>query len=118
MEILESAYSEELGKSPMLIPEESASLWFDYTLSAAALKGLGFGAGARYIGKRWNNQENTSSQPGYTLFDAAVHYATGPWRFGLNATNLFDKEYLASRAYDSYLRGDERNVLFTVKYDF
>lgn len=118
MEVLESVDSTELGQFPMLIPEDSASLLLDYTVSAPALKGLGFLAGARYIGKRWNDPANTSSQPSYTLFDAGVHYAAGPWRFELNATNVFDKEYLAARAYDSHLRGDERNVLFTVKYDF
>lgn len=50
------------------------------------------------------------------MADAAIRYDTGPWRFALNVSNLFDKEYLSGRAYGSYFRGAERNVILTAKY--
>ena len=118
MKVLSSAIASEVGNMPILTPKQTASVWLDYALGAAVLRGVSIGGGLRYIGKRWDNGENTESQPGYTLADAAVRYDNGPWRFALNVTNLFDKQYLSGHAYGSYFRGTERNVLLTAKYRF
>lgn len=118
MEVLKSADSSEVGNFQILTPEQTASLWLDYTLPVEALRGISIGGGMRYIGKRWNDIANTSSEPAYTLFDAAVRYDTGPWRFALNVTNLFDRSYYAGKAYGSFYRGAERNVLLTARYRF
>jgi iron complex outermembrane receptor protein len=56
MKVLNSADPDELGKIPPLVPKQSASVWLDYTLG----NGLGFGGGVRYIGKRQNDEHNTS----------------------------------------------------------
>ena len=80
------------------------------------MHGLSFGAGVRHVGKRYNDNVNTSSQPSHTLFDAAVGYDTGPWRLSLAITNLFDKDYVQSRAYGSYWQGIERTVRASMKY--
>jgi iron complex outermembrane receptor protein len=118
MKVLASANQTELGKMPILIPRQTGSLWLDYAVADAGLHGLSLGGGLRYVGKRWNDEGNTSSEPAYALVDAAVRYDTGPWRFALNIANLFDKHYYSGRAFGSYFRGTDRNVMATVKYRF
>jgi iron complex outermembrane recepter protein len=117
MKVLASANSSEVGHMPILTPTQTASLWLDYKF-AAPVPGLSVGAGLRHVGKRWNDASNTSSEPAYTLLDAAFRYDTGPWRFAVNVTNLLNKHYYSGQAYGIYYRGAERNVLLTIKYRF
>ncbi len=114
MKVLESANKTELGKMPIQVPKQTASLWLDYTMN----NGIGFGGGVRYIGKRWNEVANTSSEGGVALLDATVHYTTGPWRLSLSATNLANRKYTASRAYNNFYPGNERTVVASAKYQF
>src|SRR5262249_18581799 len=118
MKVLASANSAEVGKMPILTPRRTGALWFDYRFAEGALRGFGLGGGVRYVGVRWNDEANSSSEPAYALVDAAVHYESGPWRLALNVTNVFDRHYYAGRAYGSYFVGAERNVLLTAKYRF
>ncbi|WP_050466856.1 TonB-dependent siderophore receptor [Herbaspirillum chlorophenolicum] len=117
MQVRESADPSEIGKMPILTPRRSATLWFDYAADAW-LPGVSVGAGVRHFGKTWDDAANTSSQPGYTLVDGALRYETGPWKFALNATNLFDRRYFVGHAYGSFYRGAERNIMLTAKYSF
>lgn len=117
MKVLNSANAAEVGNMPILTPEQNASLWLDYSF-AGNLQGVSVGSGLRYIGKRWNDVANTSSEPSYTLVDVSARYDTGPWRFSINIGNLFDREYLSGRAYGSYFRGAERNMVATARYQF
>ncbi|MNT32868.1 Ferrichrome-iron receptor precursor [compost metagenome] len=110
----ESANETERGKTPIQVPRNTASLWLDYTMG----NGFGFGGGVRYIGKRWNDVGNTSSEGGVALLDATVHYKRGPWRFALSATNLANRQYAASRAYSKYYPGSDRAVVASAKYQF
>jgi iron complex outermembrane receptor protein len=116
LSVRESANPDEIGKTPVLTPEVTSSLWLDYVVADSSLRGLSFGSGLRYIGKRWNEETNVTSEPSYTLVDAAVRYDTGPWRFALNASNLFDKQYFNGGR--SYYRGMERSILLTARYRF
>ncbi|KAF1070446.1 MAG: Ferrichrome outer membrane transporter/phage receptor [Pseudomonas citronellolis] len=113
------ANDESDGKTPISIPtpRNLASLWGDYTLRDGTLKGLGFGAGVRYVGRNPGAPDNSLNVPSYTLLDAAVHYETGPWRFAVNATNLSDKAYIAG-CYDATrcIYGNGRNVLGSATY--
>jgi iron complex outermembrane receptor protein len=55
--------------------------------------------------------------PAYTLVDAALRYDMGRYQFSLNASNLFDKRYVA--ACDSVTNcyyGLERTVMARVAY--
>jgi hypothetical protein len=79
-----------LGKKVALVPRQQASAGFDYTLTQGAL--AGFGGGARYVGRHFGDIYNQWETPGYTLFDAALHYDLERWRLQLNASNLLDKE--------------------------
>ncbi len=106
-----------LGKQIALLPEQQASLGLDYTVVAGPLAGFGFGGGVRYIGSHYGDIYNEWKTPSYTLFDAAVHYDVGDWRLQLNASNLFDKEYVSacnSAAWCYY--GYERSVTASARY--
>ncbi|KJV47996.1 ferrioxamine B receptor [Pantoea sp. BL1] len=110
------------GHTPYVTPNSMASFWghyqFDYGLSA--------GAGVRYIGKQWADNENTTRLPSVTLFDASVRADLGAWNSQLkgawlqvNANNLTDKKYLAACYGTGYCyRGAERTITATVGYDF
>lgn len=117
MKVLNSADPAEVGKMPILTPTRMASLWLHHSF-AGDWQGFGFGVGLRHLGKRWNDVANTSSEPAYTLADAALTYDSGPWRAALNVSNLFDKHYYSGQAYGSFFRGAERNALLTLKYRF
>jgi len=85
-----------LGKQIALLPKQQASLGADYTIVGGTLAGLGFGGGVRYVGDHYGDIYNDWKTPAYTLFDAAVHYDVGGWRLQLNASNLFDREYVSA----------------------
>jgi len=57
--------------------------------------------------------DNSSYNPAYTLVDAAIRYERGPYSFALNATNLFDKSYIAG--YGQYF-GQGRTVQAKLTY--
>ncbi|WP_312215401.1 TonB-dependent siderophore receptor [Pantoea vagans] len=110
------------GHTPYVTPNSMAALWghyqFDYGLSA--------GAGVRYIGKQWADNENTTRVPSVTLFDASVRADLGVWNSSLkgawvqvNANNLTDRTYVAGCYGTGYCYwGAERSVMATVGYDF
>lgn len=107
----------DLGKTPIQVPRQMASLGLDWSLTGD-LQGFSLGAGTRYVGKQFDNATNTQSTRSYTLFDAAVRYGQGPWSVALNVANLFDKEYVATRAGNGYFPGAERTFTLTAKYRF
>ncbi|WP_431022677.1 TonB-dependent siderophore receptor [Erwinia rhapontici] len=110
------------GHTPLLTPNQMASAWahyqFDYGISA--------GAGVRYIGKQWANDDNTARVPSVTLVDASVRANLGDWNSSMkgayvqvNANNLFGRDYIAAcySTTNCYV-GAERSVIATVGYDF
>lgn len=110
------------GHTPYVTPNSMASFWghyqFDYGLSA--------GAGVRYIGKQWADNENTTRLPSVTLFDASVRADLATWNSSLkgawlqvSGNNLTDRKYLAACYGTGYCyRGAERTVTATIGYDF
>jgi iron complex outermembrane receptor protein len=114
MKVLSSLDPDEVGKIPPLVPKQSASVWLDYTLG----NGLGFGGGVRYIGKRQNDEHNTTFERGVTLFDASAHYERGPWRFALNVSNRADKKYNAICYHGECYQGTRRAATLTARYRF
>jgi iron complex outermembrane receptor protein len=115
------------GKDPKNVPRHVATLWADYRLPASILAGASISAGLRYIGSSYGDDGNTFKVPSYTLVDAAVHYDLAElseqwkgWKFALNASNLFDKEYVATCGYsgDACKWGYRRNVLGTLTYSW
>jgi iron complex outermembrane receptor protein len=126
VEVTKSNISTTLGKTPVGAPEHMASLWADYTVAEGPLQGLNFGAGVRYMGSTYGDAANTRPMkvPAYTLFDAAISYDFGNYdtkmkgfQLAVNATNLFDKEYVAAcaSAYQCFY-GTGRVVMATASY--
>jgi iron complex outermembrane recepter protein len=112
-----------LGKVPVQVPENMASFWGDYTFRNGPMNGFGFGGGIRYIGHTYGDDANTELVPAYTLVDAALHYDFshfGPqWKgyeLQVNATNLFDKVYVAECNTANCVYGLRRTVLATLRY--
>jgi len=107
-----------LGKRPILVAKNMANVWVRYDLTGW-VQGLGFGAGARYIGDQAGDAQNSFDVPSYTLFDAALYYNTTSWRFALNARNLANKQYIAGCAsINQCYPGDPRTVMLTANYSF
>ncbi len=106
------------GNAPFGVPKHRASLWADYTIHGGSWDGIGFGGGIRYIGGSEGDDANTFDVPDATLFDAAIHYDWRDLRFQVNASNLFDRTYVAS-CYDAgfgCFYGEGRKVVGTVRY--
>ena len=115
-----------------LTPEHQASLWADYDWTAGALAGFGVGFGARYVGSTDNisvgsmgfvRDPSDGHSSAYTVYDAAVRYDLGHLdsslngaSVALNASNLFDKEYLATCDGFYCYAGDPRRVTASLNY--
>lgn len=112
-----------VGKTPIRVPNLTISGWLDYNLAAlniSWLKGFGIGGGVRYVGRVYNDEANTSSTPSFTLFDAVLRYDHGPWRFFINANNIFNEKYYSANTGvgGNFFRGTERQVIGTLKLNF
>ncbi|MBK5377144.1 TonB-dependent siderophore receptor [Pseudomonas sp. TH43] len=113
------------GNRLQLMPNQQASLWTDYTWHTGVLDGFGIGGGVRYTGNTYGDKANTwlGKADAYTVFDAAVHYDLGRLdnslkgaSLALNATNLFDKDYISTcDGYYCYY-GDQRSVVASATY--
>ncbi|AZC21189.1 TonB-dependent siderophore receptor [Pseudomonas sp. CMR5c] len=115
------------GNRLQRMPNQQASLWADYTWHDGVLDGFGIGAGARYTGNTYGDQENTwlGKANAYTVFDAAVHYDLGRLdkslkgaSLKLNATNLFDKDYISTCDGSYCYFGDQRSVVASATYQW
>lgn len=114
----------QLNKHLTIQPMNQAALWADYTFQHGQLSGFGFGGGVRYIGDSYGDLANTISIPSYTLFDAVIHYDLSNLdrrlrgvQLAVNATNLFDKYYVAScTTLSSCFLGAGRTVIGSVRY--
>ncbi|MET4328434.1 iron complex outermembrane receptor protein [Bradyrhizobium sp. i1.15.2] len=85
-----------VGKAPVTVPLNRASLWNDYTLQTEPLAGLQFGGGVRYVGATWGDDANTFKVGSSTVLDALLAYTRDNWRLSLNVTNLADTRYVAA----------------------
>lgn len=110
------------GHTPYVTPNSMASAWAKYQFDY----GISVGAGVRYIGKQWADNENTTRLPSVTLFDASVRADLSAWNSRLkgayvqvNANNLTDRKYVSACYGTGYCYwGAERLVVATVGYDF
>lgn len=113
-----------VGKTPVQVAEETASLWAEYALPSNIIDGLTIGGGVRYVGETYVDVTNTlgTTDP-YTLFDAMIEYDLGaisPELAGnslqLNGTNLADKRHVAgcfTQLMTGCWFGAERQVMLT-----
>ena len=74
-------------------PKHSAGLWTSWTFPSGPLKGLGAGAGFRYVGERPADLSNAVTLPDYVVVDAAVFYRRGRLSLDLNFKNVTNETY-------------------------
>jgi catecholate siderophore receptor len=96
-EIVDAIAVATQGKTPANTARDSATLWATYD----AGHGVEVGGGAIYLGKRWLNNANTVSVPGYTRWDATIAWRRPHYDIRLNVFNLTDARY-----YDSLIQSD------------
>ncbi|EUB99950.1 TonB-dependent siderophore receptor [Rhizobium sp. CF080] len=114
------ATSGNVGNRPSRVPRHLASAWLDYTIPGEGQRGdLTLGGGVRYVGQTYGDDANTVSLGGYATVDAALSYkVTKDVTLSLNATNLFDRKYVATSYYGTDYYGDRRKVVGTLKYSW
>lgn len=113
-----------LGKTPTRVPQHTASVWADYTMQSGSMRGFGFGMGLRYVGTAQGDDANSFEVPAFALVDAGLFYDLrnlrpdfGGWEVALNASNLFDKEYISTCFGDNRCYfGTGRTVIAGLKY--
>lgn len=105
----------EIGARSPFTPRHQASVWADYGLGALGLPGLTVGGGVRYVGSSTGFAFLNAAVPAYTVFDAMLSYATGPWKFALNVSNLADKTYIANCTYGCFY-GEARKAILSAGY--
>lgn len=77
------------------IPRNSLSLLNVYEFQDGSLKGLGLGAGGRYVAERAGQTANTAfAMAGYSVFDLLGYYKVNEHvRLNLDVKNLFNRYY-------------------------
>ncbi|MCR9770047.1 TonB-dependent siderophore receptor [Vibrio harveyi] len=124
MEIKEDSYYHQEGKTPVWVPEQTASLWANYYYEGT-LTGLRTSAGIRYVGKTEMDAQNSDQVPDYTLVDLAASYdlsAASQSLDGasvtLSASNIFDEEYYSCYDKNNCWFGAERSIEAKLEYKF
>lgn len=111
------------GKDPSGIPNHVVSAWADYRMPDRIVPGLSLGAGLRYIGSSYRDDDNaTGRNDAVTLFDAAIRYDLGAVeprldgvQLAVNATNLFDRDYDTCAQGYCY-QGQGQTVIGSIRY--
>lgn len=105
------------GRTPFGVPDVFGSIWANYEFENGPMAGFAFGGGVRYVGASPDNS-NTVESDSSTLFDLISYYKRGHWRVALNATNVFDKQYVSAvflaNSYAYY--GNRRAVTLSLNY--
>ncbi len=124
--VVTSATDSTLGKHPVGVPAQNASLWVDYRFNRGPLQGLLLGGGVRYLGASWGDSNNTFKVPANWLGDLSVRYSPGHWdpqlwnlELGLTVTNVMNRSWVSSCTSAPYCSiGAERSILGSVSWNF
>lgn len=113
------------GKYIQTVPRNMTSIFLDYSIPGAALRGLGVNGGVRYVGFTYNDAANSFKIPAYVLFDIGAHYDFGknfPALKGLRAqlsmSNLTNKYYVTSCSTNACYLGQGRRVYGNISYSW
>jgi iron complex outermembrane receptor protein len=113
-ELIEAGGVSRNGNTPSLVARQTANLWGHYRLGdwQGSL-------GARYVGKRYADNANSTEIPAYTVADASL-----AWRYSDNATfrliarNLTDKVYAITTYNAQYILGEPRRFDLVAEIKF
>ena len=107
------------------VPLQAARLWLAYNFSPdSALKGLGFGAGARFESERLTQFADQVTLDDFLIFDAGVWYryelqGGQVVKTQLNFTNITDEEYYPRGSDQSIVHpGNPFGVMCSVGFEF
>lgn len=92
-----------IGKTPVWVADQTASLWANYYFDQTALRGLMIGGGIRYVGESAMDKENSDTVPAYSVIDLtglydleAINLSTLAIKLTLSVNNLTGKEYVGA----------------------
>lgn len=112
------------GNELSATPNHIASLWGHYLVESGPLQGLGLGAGVRYVGDSYGDDQNSFENDSRVFVDAALSYDFGyrnPDLEGLslqvNAKNLFDTQKPICSAGSCYW-DEGRTIYGSLRYRF
>ncbi|QIF02396.1 TonB-dependent siderophore receptor [Roseimicrobium sp. ORNL1] len=114
-EIEASANADEVGNHVPNTPEHSFNLWTVYDLPY----GFQIGAGAQYVGSRFNNNLNQREAPDYWTFDAMLGYQVNEnIAIRLNVYNLADEDYIDRVGGGHFVPGPGRSAVVSLNVKF
>lgn len=85
-----------VGKRTVGAPEHVGNIWVSYSVLNGTVKGLGFGAGAMYVGDAFYDAANNFTLPSYATLDATIFYNTPKYRISAKGNNLTGEKYWVS----------------------
>ncbi|TCN29454.1 TonB-dependent siderophore receptor [Sinorhizobium americanum] len=118
--------AETVGNQLNSTPYHTFSLWADYEFQSGMLEGLGMGAGVRYLGSSFGDNQHTPvlDNEARTFVDASLRYDLGKLnpsmdgvRLQVNATNLLDEvKQICTTGFCYFDEG--RKVVGSLRYRF
>ena len=96
--VIKDANKALIGKPLQGTPKNSFNAFAKYRVSTGRLKGLGLGAGVRWVDDRPGATSTTLVFPGYTVVNAQVNYGWRNYSFNVAVNNVFDEYYWANVA--------------------
>lgn len=116
VEVTKNADASLIGKTPVWVAKNKASIWGTYYMNQAFDVSLG----VRYVGKTPIDDANSDFVSGYTLADLASTYRFNDnYKVNLTVTNLTNKRYVGA-CYDTSncWMGAERQAKLSLLMDF
>lgn len=107
------------GRQFRSTPKHSGNLWFKYKVPLNLPGALYLGSGLVFADKRFGDDANSFTVPGYIRSDLLVHYQLDNFGVRFKVDNLFDKRYVSSSVYDDTVVQGNRlffQVLFNVSF--
>ena len=105
-------------------PTHSGALYLSHNLTIRSVPGdWRVGGGARYIGTRAGDPDNSFTLPDYAVADAFIAWNNRLFgektQLRLNVNNLFDKHYYTSSGGNLRVReGETRNLMVQARVEF
>ena len=116
--ITESVVATEIGQALPNAPKTQGGFWAKYLFNSSAMKGIGVGLGANYVGER-PTLSNILTLPAYTLVNAALYYNVDKFRISGNFNNIFNEtHWLGGYSHNRLFPGAPRNFMVGVGYSF
>jgi len=81
------------GKTPARAPKSMINAWISYRVTNGAVRGLGLGFGGNYNSESYYNDQNTFTNPAFTVLNTSIFYDQPRYRLGIKVDNLGDERY-------------------------